>query len=87
MNWQAMPPPAFTRNCRSFSNVGAGPEHNRYPRLPARRQDLRLTAEQTTTKSGAQFLMYHSPKIDKLIFATEDGVKLLAQSNCWCGDG
>ncbi|KRY04043.1 hypothetical protein T12_1453, partial [Trichinella patagoniensis] len=30
----------------------------RYPRLPARRQDLRLTAEQTTTKSGAQFLMY-----------------------------
>ncbi|XP_003382270.1 conserved hypothetical protein [Trichinella spiralis] len=29
----------------------------RYPRLPARRQDLRLTAEQTTTKSGAQFLM------------------------------
>ncbi|KRX61142.1 hypothetical protein T09_10585 [Trichinella sp. T9] len=33
----------------------------RYPRLPARRQNLRLTAEQTTTKSGAQFLMYHSP--------------------------
>ncbi|KRY02794.1 hypothetical protein T12_534, partial [Trichinella patagoniensis] len=33
----------------------------RYPRLPARRQDLRLTAEQTTTKSGSQFLMYHSP--------------------------
>ncbi|XP_003368564.1 conserved hypothetical protein, partial [Trichinella spiralis] len=29
----------------------------RYPRLPARRQDLRLTGEQTTTKSGAQFLM------------------------------
>ncbi|KRY12864.1 hypothetical protein T12_11089 [Trichinella patagoniensis] len=58
----------------------------RYPRLPARRQDLRLTAEQTTTKSGAQFLMYHSPTNDILIFATEDGVKLLAQSNCWCGD-
>ncbi|KRX40348.1 hypothetical protein T06_6202 [Trichinella sp. T6] len=31
----------------------------RYPPLPARRQDLQLTAEQTTTKSGAQFLMYH----------------------------
>ncbi|XP_003369069.1 conserved hypothetical protein [Trichinella spiralis] len=31
----------------------------RYPRLPARRQDLRLTAEQTTTKSCAQFLMYN----------------------------
>ncbi|KRZ88957.1 hypothetical protein T08_452 [Trichinella sp. T8] len=54
----------------------------RYPRLPASRQDLRLTAEQTTTKSGAQFLMYHSPTNDILIFATEDGVKLLAQSNC-----
>ncbi|KRX59228.1 hypothetical protein T09_4827 [Trichinella sp. T9] len=54
----------------------------RYPRLPARRQDLQLTAEQTTTKSGAQFLMYHSPTNDILIFATEDGVKLLAQSNC-----
>ncbi|KRY46550.1 hypothetical protein T03_13410 [Trichinella britovi] len=54
----------------------------RYPRLPARRQDLRVTAEQTTTKSGAQFLMYHSPTNDILIFATEDGVKLLAQSNC-----
>ncbi|KRY28057.1 hypothetical protein T01_8255, partial [Trichinella spiralis] len=53
----------------------------RYPRLPARRQDLRLTAEQTTTKSGAQFL------IDILIFAAEDGVRLLAQSNCWCRDG
>ncbi|KRY96871.1 hypothetical protein T11_12278 [Trichinella zimbabwensis] len=24
----------------------------RYPRIPARRQDLLLTAEQTTTKSG-----------------------------------
>ncbi|KRX30018.1 hypothetical protein T05_2258, partial [Trichinella murrelli] len=59
----------------------------RYPRLPARRQDLRLTAEQTTTKSGAQFLMYHSPTNDILIFATEDGVSLLAQSNCWCGYG
>ncbi|KRX29832.1 hypothetical protein T05_10542, partial [Trichinella murrelli] len=46
------------------------------------RQDLRVTAEQTTTKSGAQFLMYHSPTNDILIFATEDGVKLLAQSNC-----
>ncbi|KRY81116.1 hypothetical protein T4D_7775 [Trichinella pseudospiralis] len=42
----------------------------RYPRLPAMRQDLRLTAEQTTTKSGAQFLMYHSPTSDILIFAT-----------------
>ncbi|KRZ15215.1 hypothetical protein T11_9568 [Trichinella zimbabwensis] len=59
----------------------------RYPRLPSRRQDLRLTAEQTTTKSGAQFLMYHSPTNDILIFATEAGVRLLAQSNCWCGDG
>ncbi|KRY44130.1 hypothetical protein T03_11384 [Trichinella britovi] len=58
-----------------------------YPRLPARRQDLRLTAEQTTTKSGAQFLMYHSPTNDILIFANEAGVRLLAQSNCWCGDG
>ncbi|KRX34536.1 hypothetical protein T05_16509, partial [Trichinella murrelli] len=46
----------------------------RYPRLPARRQDLRVTAEQTTTKSGAQFLMYHSPTNDILIFATEDGI-------------
>ncbi|KRX98914.1 hypothetical protein T4E_6390 [Trichinella pseudospiralis] len=33
----------------------------RYPRLPAMRQDLRLTAEPTTTKSGAQFSIYHSP--------------------------
>ncbi|KRX69475.1 hypothetical protein T06_7815 [Trichinella sp. T6] len=47
----------------------------RYPRLPARRQDLRLTAE------------YYSPTNDILIFATEDGVMLLSQSNCWCGDG
>ncbi|KRZ85340.1 hypothetical protein T08_13189 [Trichinella sp. T8] len=45
----------------------------RYPRLPARRQDQRLTVEQTTTKSGAQFLMYHSLTNDVLIFATEDG--------------
>ncbi|KRZ00717.1 hypothetical protein T11_17707 [Trichinella zimbabwensis] len=59
----------------------------RYPRLPSRRQDLRLTAEQTTTKSGAQFLMYHLPTNDILIFATEAGVRLLAQSNCWCGNG
>ncbi|XP_003366555.1 conserved hypothetical protein, partial [Trichinella spiralis] len=36
----------------------------RYPRLLARRQNLRLTAQQTTTKSGAQFLMYHSPTND-----------------------
>ncbi|KRZ13303.1 hypothetical protein T11_9809 [Trichinella zimbabwensis] len=31
--------------------------------------------------------MYHSPTNDILIFATEAGVRLLAQSNCWCGDG
>ncbi|KRZ61929.1 hypothetical protein T02_1071 [Trichinella nativa] len=59
----------------------------RYPRLPARRQDLQLIAEQMTTKSGAQFLMYHSPTNNILIFANEAGVRLLAQSNCWCGDG
>ncbi|KRY45427.1 hypothetical protein T03_4260 [Trichinella britovi] len=59
----------------------------RYPRLPVRRQDLRLIAEQMTTKSGAQFLMYHSPTNNILIFANEAGVRLLAQSNCWCGDG
>ncbi|KRZ70855.1 hypothetical protein T10_7806 [Trichinella papuae] len=58
----------------------------RYPRLPATRQELRLTAEQTTTKFGEQFLMYHSPTNDILIFATEAGVRLLAQSNCWCKD-
>ncbi|KRZ15890.1 hypothetical protein T11_9169, partial [Trichinella zimbabwensis] len=60
--------------------------YKRYPRLLARGQDLRLTAEQTT-KSGAQLLMYHLPTNDILIFATEAGVRLLAQSNCWCGDG
>ncbi|KRY81272.1 hypothetical protein T4D_7525, partial [Trichinella pseudospiralis] len=59
----------------------------RYPRLLAKRQDLRFTAEQTTAKSGAQFLVYHSPTNDKLIFATEAGVRLLAQSTCWCGNG
>ncbi|KRZ40527.1 hypothetical protein T4C_2242 [Trichinella pseudospiralis] len=60
----------------------------RYPRLPAMRQDLLLSAKQTTTKSGAQFLIYHqSPTNDILIFATEAGVRLLAQSNCWCRNG
>ncbi|KRX35098.1 hypothetical protein T05_11123 [Trichinella murrelli] len=29
--------------------------------------------------------MYHSPTNDILIFATDPW--LLAQSNCWCGDG
>ncbi|KRY83922.1 hypothetical protein T4D_4033 [Trichinella pseudospiralis] len=57
----------------------------KYPRLPARRQDLRLTAKQTTTKSGAQFLMHHLPTSDILIFAPKTGVRLLAQSNCWGG--
>ncbi|KRX61938.1 hypothetical protein T09_7242 [Trichinella sp. T9] len=50
-----------------------------YSRLPSIRQDLRLTAEQTTTKSGAQFLMYHSPTNDILIFANETDVRLLGQ--------
>ncbi|KRZ30562.1 hypothetical protein T4C_11836 [Trichinella pseudospiralis] len=50
----------------------------KYPRLPARRQDLRLTAEQTTTKSGAQFLMHHLPTSNILIFAPKTGVRLLA---------
>ncbi|KRX18755.1 hypothetical protein T07_15313 [Trichinella nelsoni] len=54
----------------------------RYPRLLFRRQNVRLSAEQTTTKSGAQFLMYHSPTNDILIFANEAGMRLLAQSNC-----
>ncbi|KRY99613.1 hypothetical protein T11_14689, partial [Trichinella zimbabwensis] len=31
--------------------------------------------------------MYHSPTNVILIFATEAGVRLLAQSNCWCGNG
>ncbi|KRY07818.1 hypothetical protein T12_5413 [Trichinella patagoniensis] len=52
----------------------------RYPRLPARRQDLRLTAEQTPTKCSAQFLIYHSPTNDILIFATEAGVRLLRKN-------
>ncbi|KRX55057.1 hypothetical protein T09_5687 [Trichinella sp. T9] len=85
--------PRTPRNGRVFSNVAAGSEHNvlepfeEIPRLLDSRQDLRHTAEQMTTKSGAQFLMYHSPINDMLIFANEAGVRLLAQSNCWCGDG
>ncbi|KRZ13251.1 hypothetical protein T11_2267 [Trichinella zimbabwensis] len=31
--------------------------------------------------------MYHSLTNGILIFAKEAGVRLLAQSNCWCGDG
>ncbi|KRZ75251.1 hypothetical protein T10_2211 [Trichinella papuae] len=58
-----------------------------FPRLLATRQELQLIAEQTTTKSGVQFLMYHSPTNDILIFATEAGVRLLAESNCWCRAG
>ncbi|KRY82250.1 hypothetical protein T4D_13677 [Trichinella pseudospiralis] len=50
----------------------------RCPQLLARRQDLRLTAEQTT-KSGAQFLMYHSPTNDILNLTTEAGVRLLVR--------
>ncbi|KRX25484.1 hypothetical protein T07_5216 [Trichinella nelsoni] len=59
----------------------------KYRRLPAIRQKLQLTAEHTATKSDEQFLMYHLPTNDILIFATEAGVRLLIQSNCWCGDG
>ncbi|KRY15839.1 hypothetical protein T12_8738 [Trichinella patagoniensis] len=46
----------------------------------ANRLELQLTAEHTKTKSGEQFLMYHSPTNDILIFATDPW--LLAQSNC-----
>ncbi|XP_003368220.1 hypothetical protein Tsp_14582 [Trichinella spiralis] len=53
----------------------------RYPQLLARRQDLWITAEQTSTKSGVQFLMYHSPTNDILIFIKKAVVRLLAQ-NC-----
>ncbi|KRX13125.1 hypothetical protein T07_1960 [Trichinella nelsoni] len=58
----------------------------KYSRLSATRQELQLTAEHTTTKSDEQFLMYHSLISDILIFATEAGVRLLTESNCWCGD-
>ncbi|KRY73142.1 hypothetical protein T4A_8659 [Trichinella pseudospiralis] len=51
----------------------------RYQRVLARRQDQGLTAEQTTTKSGAQFLMYHSPTNDILNLTTEAGVRLLVR--------
>ncbi|KRZ18116.1 hypothetical protein T11_9551 [Trichinella zimbabwensis] len=91
MSWQAMPPSLDTaayfpswdqaRSTMYYSRA------RRYPRLPAWRQDLRLTAEQTTTTIRCANLMYHSPTNDILIFATEAGVRLLAQSNCWCGDG
>ncbi|KRY02327.1 hypothetical protein T03_16934, partial [Trichinella britovi] len=37
----------------------------------ANRLELHLTAEHTKTKSGEQFLMYHSPTNDILIFATD----------------
>ncbi|XP_003373011.1 conserved hypothetical protein [Trichinella spiralis] len=63
------------------------PRARKYPRLSATRQELQLTAEHTTTKSDEQFLMYHSPINDILIFATEACVRLLTESNCWCGDG
>ncbi|KRY40734.1 hypothetical protein T01_9355 [Trichinella spiralis] len=51
----------------------------RYPRLPARRQYLRLFAEQTKADAGAQFLMYHSSTNDILIFATEAVERLLVR--------
>ncbi|KRY81016.1 hypothetical protein T4D_14597 [Trichinella pseudospiralis] len=77
---------AYFPSCDQARNTMYYSRTKRYPRLPARRQDRPLTAEQTTTKSGAQFLMYDSPTNDILIFATKAGVRLLAQSNCWCGD-
>ncbi|KRX89521.1 hypothetical protein T4E_7059 [Trichinella pseudospiralis] len=66
----------------------------RYPLLWGRRQNLRLTVLQTTTKSGINFCHrvspFHSHNFihnDILIFVTEDGVRLRDQSNCWCGIG
>ncbi|KRX31473.1 hypothetical protein T05_7819, partial [Trichinella murrelli] len=46
-----------------------------YPGLPAKQQDMRLTAEQTRTNSGEQLLVYHSPTNDILIFAIDAGVR------------
>ncbi|KRX95593.1 hypothetical protein T4E_462, partial [Trichinella pseudospiralis] len=77
---------AYFRSWDQARNTMYYSRTKRYPRLPARRQHRRLTAEQTTPKSGAQFLMYDSPTNDILIFATKAGVRLLTQSNCWCGD-
>ncbi|KRX26763.1 hypothetical protein T07_7969 [Trichinella nelsoni] len=51
----------------------------RYPRHPPRRQDLRLSAEQTRTKSGAHFLMYHLLTSDIFNFVIEADVRLLVQ--------
>ncbi|KRZ82482.1 hypothetical protein T08_7130 [Trichinella sp. T8] len=45
----------------------------------ANRLELHLTAEHTKTKYDEQFLMYHLPTNDILIFATDPW--LLAQSN------
>ncbi|KRY93533.1 hypothetical protein T4D_13479 [Trichinella pseudospiralis] len=69
----------------------------RFLRIPATWQELQLTAEQRMTEPGQQFLMYHSPTNDILIFAIDARVKLLAESiislkrvcgckvNCDCG--
>ncbi|KRZ82430.1 hypothetical protein T08_9466 [Trichinella sp. T8] len=83
-----MPPPALTlpricqrgTRCRTqYTTVVPGDIHARMDGW-ANPLVLHLTAEHTKTKSGEQFLMYHSPTNDILIFATDPWS--LAQSNC-----
>ncbi|KRZ83052.1 hypothetical protein T08_4067 [Trichinella sp. T8] len=76
--------PTWTRCRTQCTTVGPGDIHAWMDGW-ANRLELQLTAEHTKTKSGEQFLMYHSPTNDILIFSTDPW--LLAQSNCWCGDG
>ncbi|KRY76560.1 hypothetical protein T4A_9451, partial [Trichinella pseudospiralis] len=72
-----------SRRAAGECNIQTG----RFLRIPATWQELQLTAEQRMTEPGQQFLMYHSPTNDILIFAIDARVKLLAESDCWYRDG
>ncbi|KRX41696.1 hypothetical protein T06_3122, partial [Trichinella sp. T6] len=62
--------PTWTRCRTQCTTVGPGDIHAWMDGW-ANRLELQLTAEHTKTKSGEQFLMYHSPTNDILIFATD----------------
>ncbi|KRX84719.1 hypothetical protein T06_3558, partial [Trichinella sp. T6] len=79
VQWKRQNPtclPTWTRCRTQCTSVGPGNIHAWMDGW-ANRLELQLTAEHTKTKSGEQFLMYHSPTNDILIFATDPW--LLAQ--------
>lgn len=56
-------------------------------KLPKSLAEITLGSKEMTTFQGQQFLIHKSPGNEMLVYASLEGLQMLAKSQCWHGDG